>query len=80
MSWSVERTDSFIRSLKEHKRNAELLRALGNKFERLQHDPKAVGGKLSGELHTWRSTRLIRKFRLLFKIDETKQIVYLGGY
>lgn len=75
----IERTESFIHALKEHKKNAELLHALENKLKRLQEDPNSVGGKLSGELHGWQSTRLIRKFRLLFKIEEKTKTVILGA-
>lgn len=79
MSWTVECTDTFRGALKAHKKNSELLNALDKKMQRLQEDPHSVGGKLSGELHGWRSTRLIRKFRLLFKIDESQNKVFLGA-
>ena len=79
MPWSIERTETFLQALKEHKKNAELLRALEKKIQHLQEDPRSVGGMLSGQLHGWRSTRLVRKFRLLFKIDETTQTVHLGA-
>ena len=79
MTWQVERTDAFLVALKDHKKNAELLRALDKKIQRLQEAPHSVGGKLSGELHGWQSTRLVRKFRLLFKIDEAQTKVFLGA-
>lgn len=78
MIWSVERTDTFLQSIKKYKKDAELLNALDKKLERLQEDPTSVGGMLHGELHGWQSTRLVRKFRLLFKVDESDKKVYLG--
>ena len=77
MEWSIERTDTLIQALKEHRKNAELLHALENKIKRLKEDPTSVGGMLCGPLHGLQSTRLVRKFRLLFKIDENLKTVYL---
>ncbi|MAF35232.1 hypothetical protein CMO91_05290 [Candidatus Woesearchaeota archaeon] len=77
--WDVHRTDTFLQTLKEHKKNAALLAVLDKKILRLIKDPHAVGGELSGKLHGWRSTRLVRKYRLLFKIDETAHRVTLGA-
>lgn len=79
MSWIPERTDAFLEALKSHKKNAELLHALDKKIQRLKEDPFSVGGLLSGELHGWHSTRLVRKYRLLFKIDEASKKVFLGA-
>ncbi len=79
MSWTLERTDTFLEALKEHKKNTELLAALDKKMQRLAQDPHSVGGKLAGVLHGWQSTRLMRKFRLLFKIQEDTKTVYLGA-
>lgn len=79
MVWLIERTDTFLKALKDYKKNGELFVALEKKLKRLQEDPHSVGGKLSGILHGWQSTRLIRKFRLLFKIDEKNQKVFLGA-
>ncbi len=79
MTWNIERTDTFREALKEHKKNQELLNALDKKITRLQEDPTSVGGMLSGELHGWRSTRLIRRFRLLFKMDIASKTIFLGA-
>lgn len=76
MSWIVKRTDTFLHFLKPHRNNRQLLAALDKKIRHLEQDP-AVGGELAGALHGKRSTRLIRKFRLIFSIDEKEQIVYL---
>jgi len=72
MVWIIESTDAFKNALKVHKKNKELLDALNKKIVRLETDPHSVGGKLSGDLHGWQSTRLVRKFRLLFKIKRTR--------
>ncbi len=50
MNWTIERTDTFLEALKRHKKNGELLNALEKKIQRLQENPYAVGGMLSGEL------------------------------
>ena len=76
-SWTIERTDTFLKHLKKQKNNHELFQELESKIQRLLEDPSAVGGLLSGPLHGIRSTRLARKFRLLFQVDEEKRIVYL---
>ena len=77
MSWIVKRTDTFLRFLKPHRHNAQLFAALDKKIQHLKEDPVAVGGELAGALHGKRSTRLIRKFRLIFSINEKEKVVYL---
>lgn len=77
MPWQIERTETFLQVLREHKKNAELLHALESKLIRLQMDPEAVGARLSGELHGLHSTRLVKKFRLIFRIDPVAKKVYL---
>jgi len=76
-SWLVKRTDPFLKHLKKQRTNHELLQALDKKIKRLQEDPTIVGGNLAGDLHGLKSTRLIKNFRLIFKIDEGNKIVYL---
>jgi len=75
--WAVKRTDSFLRYLKKHKNNHELFTALDKKIKSLKEDPSVVGGNLAGNLHGYKSTRLIRKFRLVFSVDKESKIVYL---
>ena len=77
MVWEIIGTDSFLKNLKKHKKDSELLKALENKIKRLRIDPLKVGGRLHGELHPSRSTRLIKKFRLIFLADEKGKKVYL---
>ncbi len=77
MSWVVKRTDTFLDFLKQHRHNKQLLDALDKKIQHLQENPLAVGGELAGALHGKRNTRLIRKFRLIFSINEEERIVYL---
>ncbi len=79
MVWSIERTDSFLDALKEFKKNSDLINALEKKLKRLEEDPLSVGGFLSGKLHGWHSTRLVGKFRLLFKVDKDRKVVFLGA-
>ena len=53
------------------------MHALDMKMERLKQDPENVGGYLSGRLHGCKSVRIIRTFRLVFRIDRPKQSVLL---
>jgi len=75
--WVIKRTDTFLKHIKKHKNNKELLDELDKKIKRLKEDPNVIGGMLSGSLHGYRSTRLTGKFRLIFKIDEEQQAVFL---
>ncbi len=77
MPWIVKRTDPFLKDLQRLRKNHELLQELEHKIRRLVEDPIVIGGELSGNLVGKRSTRLAAKFRLIFKIDEKEQIVYL---
>lgn len=78
MTWAVKRTDTFLDSLKAIRKNKEALAELDKKLNRLQEDPLHVGGWLSGELHGKKSTRISRKYRLIFTPDEAGKIVYLN--
>ena len=75
--WTVKRTDTFLKHLKKQKNNHPLLTELDKKIKRLKEDPSVVGGELAGNLHGHRSTRLVKKFRLVFSIDEQDKVVYL---
>jgi len=77
MSWIIKRTDPFLRDIKKHRKNYELLQELDAKLRRLEEDPVVIGGELSGNLVGKRSTRLAAKFRLIFRIAEEEHTVYL---
>ncbi|HLC67185.1 MAG TPA: type II toxin-antitoxin system RelE/ParE family toxin [Candidatus Nanoarchaeia archaeon] len=77
MPWVIKRTDTFLKHLKELKNHHELIHALDAKIQRLNVDPEAVGGMLSGTLHGKRSTRLVASYRLIFQVDQPNSIVYL---
>ncbi len=78
MTWVVKRTDTFLDSLRDIRKNKEALVELDKKLKRLQEDPLHVGGWLSGELHGKKSTRISRKYRLIFTLNETENVVYLN--
>ncbi len=78
MVWVVKRTDTFLESLRDIRKNKEALAELDKKLKRLREDPLHVGGWLSGELHGKKSTRISRKYRLIFTPDEMEQVVYLN--
>lgn len=78
MTWVVKRTDTFLESLKIIRKDNQAIEELDKKIRRLQEDPLHVGGWLSGELHGKRSTRIRKRFRLIFTPDENEKVVYLN--
>jgi mRNA-degrading endonuclease RelE of RelBE toxin-antitoxin system len=78
MAWRVKRTDTFLESLKSIEKNKKALDELDKKIKRLREDPLHVGGWLSGELHGKKSTRLSKKYRLIFTPDVNAKVVYLN--
>jgi len=77
MDYQVLTTDEFSKVIKKFNKHQELLNALDNKIKRLEENPYAVGKQLHGPLSHLHSTRLVAKFRLLFRIDEPQKMVYL---
>lgn len=77
MTWSIDRTDTFSKQFKKHKRDGEFVKALDAKLERLKVNPENVGGYLSGKLHGYKSTRIVGKYRLVFKIVKEENVVHL---
>ncbi|MBU2560503.1 type II toxin-antitoxin system RelE/ParE family toxin [archaeon] len=78
MTWTVKRTDAFLLSLKAIRKNKHALGELDKKIKRLREDPLHVGGWLSGELHGKKSTRIAKKYRLIFTPDKKEKVVYLN--
>jgi len=77
MSWTIKRTDTFLESLSHIRGNKEALVELDKKLKRLQEDPLHTGGWLSGALHGKKTTRVAKRYRLIFLPDEKEQVVYL---
>ncbi len=77
MTWKIRPTKTFSQNLRKHAKNQAFLTALDKKVQRLREAPHAVGGHLSGKLHGFKSTRIVGKFRLLFRISEDEHAVYL---
>ena len=77
MIWEIKRTEAFSKEFKKHKKNGEFVKALEAKLERLKDNPESVGGYLSGRLHGYKSTRIVGKYRLVFKIVKEVNAVYL---
>lgn len=75
MNWKIISTERFQKEFKKHKKDQELLRALENKIQRLKKDPYSVGARLSGNLHGYKSTRIVKNFRLIFRIDNNQVIL-----
>lgn len=78
MTWTVKRTDTFLESIKTIRKNKKALEELDQKIKRLQENPLHVGGWLSGELHGKKSTRIAKRYRLIFTPNEKGKIVYLN--
>jgi len=79
MTWKVVITETFSKSFKKHKKNREFISALDKKIQRLKENPNIIGGHLSGKLKGYKSTRIIRKLRLIFKINHKENLVLLVG-
>jgi mRNA-degrading endonuclease RelE of RelBE toxin-antitoxin system len=77
MSWTIKRTDTFLKSLSRVKPYKEGIIGLGKKLKRLHKDPFPVGGWLAGSLHGKKATLIARQFRLIFPPVEKEQVVYL---
>lgn len=75
--WEVIVTETFSSEFRKHKKDGEFVRALDKKIERMKEDPSSVGGFLSGNLHGYKSTRILSKFRILFRVNESEHRVYL---
>ena len=67
-------TDTFLESFAQVRTNKKVLTELGKKLARLSEDPLHVGGWLSGSLHGMKSTRIAKRYRLIFLPDEREQI------
>ncbi len=77
MTWKILRTDTFLESLTCIRGNKEALTELGKKITRLREDPMHTGGWLTGALHGKKSTRIAKRYRLIFLPVEQEQVVYL---
>ena len=77
--YEIETTDTFTKEFKKHKKDGEFLNALDKKIQRLKDNPKDVGGELSGVLHGYKSTRIVKNFRLILKIIKEENKVRLSA-
>tara|TARA_Y100000310_G_scaffold234391_1_gene237330 strand:+ start:276 stop:554 length:279 start_codon:yes stop_codon:yes gene_type:complete len=78
MSWKIVSTDTFSKEFKKHKKDGELINALDNKIRKLKQNPY-FGDRLSGNLHGYFSTRIVKNFRLIYKIVKDKDEVWLSA-
>jgi len=79
MKWKIVVTDTFSKEFKKYKKDREFFSALDKKIKRLQENPENIGGYLSGNLKGYKSTRILRKLRLIFKIVSDKLEVQLSA-
>lgn len=75
--WEVEFTSKFRKTVEKHSQEKEFLKALEKKITRLKEDPHLTGKRLCGEMHGYWSTRIVSKFRLIFRIDEANETIFL---
>ncbi|MBT4135512.1 type II toxin-antitoxin system mRNA interferase toxin, RelE/StbE family [archaeon] len=76
--WKILSTDSFSKEFKKHKKDGEIVKALNNKIKHLKENPY-FGDRLSGNLHGYFSTRLVKNFRLIYKIIKENNEVRLSA-
>jgi len=77
MKWKVISTETFSKQFQKHKKNGDFIKILNNKIKRLQKEPENVGKYLSGRLYGYKSTRILKNLRLIFKIINKEQKVIL---
>jgi len=77
MLWKIKRTDTFLETFAQVRSDKKIITELGKKIARLQEDPLSLGGWLSGSLHGKKSTRIAKRYRLIFRPDEREHVVYL---
>jgi mRNA-degrading endonuclease RelE of RelBE toxin-antitoxin system len=79
MSWKIITTKEFSIEFKKYRKNNKFIDVLEKKIQRLKQNPNNVGGYLSGRLHGYKSTRIINKLRLVFKVDvDNSSITFIG--
>ena len=74
--WRVIRTDRFSEEFKKFEKDRQFVDALDKKIKRLKEDPN-IGGYLSGKLHGYKSIRLLKNYRVVYRLDENEKNVYL---
>ncbi len=79
MKWKIISTKTFSQEFKKYKRDKEFVKTLNKKIKRLQENSEIIGGYLSGKLHGYKSTRIVKNFKLIFKITYNKKEVFLSA-
>jgi len=77
MSWEVVATEAFSAEFRKFERHKEFVDALDKKIKKLIEDPTSIGAFLSGRLHGYKSMRLVKNFRIVFRLSLQDQKVYL---
>lgn len=77
MKWKIIITETFSKEFKKYKRDNDFINALNKKIKRFQENPNDIGGNLSGKLQGYKSTRLMNKFRIIFKINNERKEIQL---
>lgn len=75
--WAIELTPEFKKTIKKHNKEKDFLQAFSKKITKLQEDPFSLGKELHGDLHGLSSTRILGKFRLVFKVDASNKRIVL---
>ena len=72
-------TDTFSKEFRKRKKDGNFCKALEGKIKKLKENPEFVGKYLAGVLKGKKSTRILDKFRLVFRVDVDNSVVYLLG-
>ncbi len=67
----------ILKDLKKVRKVNELFIELDKKIQKLKEEPLSIGKQLHGELYPSLSTRVYKKYRLIFQIDARNKRVFL---
>ena len=79
MPWKIIITETFSKTFKKYNKKEEFLNAIDKKLQRIKENPHDTGGNLSGKLHSYKSTRIMKRLRLIFRINEKEHSVFIIG-
>ncbi len=77
MPYDVEITETAKKELKRF--NSEVLQHFSKKVEKIRSDPKIFGKPLRSEYFGIWEYYFEKRFRILFKIDETRSTIIIIG-
>ena len=76
-NFTINRTEYFLIDLHRHRKNHELVNQLEKKIKHLEENADNSGKELSGKLAGLKSLRIMKNFRLIFKVKLAEKQVFL---